>query len=80
MHFTVAFQALPHQAEQHLAAVITEGRSTVGMHVEGVWPDLEVFKRGGGCSQQRAKMSGSIRCVTTDMDRRREISLKVHIA
>lgn len=45
---TVTFQALANQAEEHLPTVVTEGRSSVRMHIEGMRADLEVLESGGG--------------------------------
>lgn len=43
---TFTLEALPHQAPQHLAAVVAERRRLVGVNVERVRPNLEVFLLG----------------------------------
>ena len=43
---TVTFEPLSDQTEQHLSTVVAEGRGPVRVHVEGVGPNLEVFKCG----------------------------------
>lgn len=44
---TLTLEALPHEAPQHLPAVVAEGRRLVGVDVERVGSDLEVL----GCGQ-----------------------------
>lgn len=43
---TVTLEPLSDQPEQHLSAVITEGRGPVGVHIECMGPNLEIFKCG----------------------------------
>lgn len=43
MYLTFTFQPLPDQAPQHLSTVVAEGGGLVGVDVEGMGSDLEVF-------------------------------------
>lgn len=43
---TFTFESLSDQAPQHLPTVITEGRGLVGVHIQGMGPDLEVLDSG----------------------------------
>lgn len=45
---TVTFEPLPDEPKQHLPTVVTEGRSSVRVHIERMRSNLEIFK--GGCS------------------------------
>lgn len=43
-NLTVTLESLSDQPEQHLPAVIAEGRGPVRVHVERMWTNLEVFR------------------------------------
>lgn len=43
---TVTLEPLSDQPKQHLSTVVTEGWGPVRVHVEGMRPNLEIFKRG----------------------------------
>ena len=45
---TFTFEPLPHEAPQHLPAVVAEGGGLVGVDIKGMGSDLEVFNCGLG--------------------------------
>lgn len=47
---TFTFESLSDEAPQHLSTVVTEGGGLVGVDVEGMGSDLEVFNGGLGYS------------------------------
>lgn len=49
---TFTLEALSHQPPQHLPTLVTEGWSFVGVHVQHVRADLEVFGRSQSWRQQ----------------------------
>lgn len=44
----IALEALAHEAEEHLPAVVTEGGSAVRVHSESMRSDLEILEGGRG--------------------------------
>lgn len=50
---TFTFEALPDQAPQHLSTVVAEGGGLVGVDVEGMRSDLEVFNRRLGYERKK---------------------------
>lgn len=49
---TFTFEALADQAPQHLSTVVAEGGGLVGVDVEGMGSDLEVFNRRLGYGKE----------------------------
>lgn len=56
---TFTFEPLPDEAPQHLPAIVAEGGGLVGVDIEGVGSDLEVFNRGLSCktTHRRQKLN-----------------------
>lgn len=52
---TFTFESLSDEAPQHLSTVVAEGGGLVGVDVEGMGSDLEVFNGGLGYSSPANK-------------------------
>lgn len=54
---TFTLETLTHETPQHLAAVIAERRGFVGVHIQSMRTDLEVFNGGKSCRTNTRKFT-----------------------